>query len=206
MATFIPANNTLEVEFRYNWRSQQVEDRIRFEKSDGWNEDDAATLGAALVDWYGATLRHLQCTDITLNELQMTNLETEDGFSITYNTGLPLAGLVAEESCTNNVTLCCSLRSANRGRSARGRIYPPGLRKTQISGNTWDADYAELLRGYLEQLTTADVVGEGINLVITSYQHNNAPRVAAVNYQVLAVSLVDLTVDSQRRRLPGRGR
>jgi hypothetical protein len=203
---YIPVNDTVSAELRYTWDGQHVENVIHFTKSGGWSEEDRQTLGAALVDWYAAELNHRVSEDVTLNELFITNLETEDGETTTITDGLPITGAVAVRSCSNNDSLCASLRSANRGRSARGRFYAVGLRQDQLVNNTWDAEYAEQYRANIEALTTDDYVPDGMDLVIVSRQHNNAPRVAGVTYQVLAVVIVDLIVDSQRRRLPGRGR
>lgn len=46
----------------------------------------------------------------------------------------------------------------------------------------------------------------GCVLAVASRRLNNAPRLIGVATEVIDVVLADDTVDSQRRRLPGRGR
>jgi len=47
--------------------------------------------------------------------------------------------------------------------------------------------------------------GLGADWVVVSRFHDNAPRTAGVVSFINAATVVDATVDSQRRRLPGRG-
>jgi len=59
-------------------------------------------------------------------------------------------------------------------------------------------DYAGVFIDLVDTLSTA-----GYELVVTSFQTGLAPRVAGVSTPVTSVG-VNTTVDSQRRRLPGR--
>lgn len=119
-------------------------------------------------------------------------------------TGLPLAGTGGSVQLPNNVTLCIKWTTENRGRSFRGRTYHVGLTESQVTDN-------EVVAVAMGQFTTAygalltDLATAGWPLVIASRYANNQPRITGVATLVTGFS-IDPFIDSQRRRLPGRGR
>jgi hypothetical protein len=80
----------------------------------------------------------------------------------------------------------------------------PGIPKTAITANTVDSlTVSGIAAAYNQLLVVAD--GLGADWVVVSRFHDNAPRTAGVVSFINAATVVDATVDSQRRRLPGRG-
>jgi hypothetical protein len=76
-----------------------------------------------------------------------------------------------------------------------------------VVGNTFDATKADnLVQAYIDGiLTNADITASW-EMVVVSTVENKAPRASALVQPVTSVLYTDLTVDSQRRRLTGRGR
>lgn len=103
-----------------------------------------------------------------------------------------------------NVARVVSLRTAKRGRSYRGRVYLSGTPDTVIETmNTIDATHAaNLVSGFNALATLLD--GHGFDVVVASKQHNGVETNPAEVNEVIAFA-VDVLVDSQRRRLTGRG-
>lgn len=202
---FIPVNLVAEVEMRYLWDAQRVENTLYFHSNPAVDLDTALmdALGLYMVTWFDDHLSNYLCTDISLQEVYITELTNDTAPTVSYVTGLPLPGLVAEDSCPNNDGVCVSFRTAGRGRSARGRNYVPGMRKTQLTNSTWDTSYVDGIAGVYDLLRTAGPDNWAWGVV--SRYHNNAPRSTGLFQAITAALVVDYVVDSQRRRLPGRG-
>jgi hypothetical protein len=106
----------------------------------------------------------------------------------------------------NNVALCLSFRSSGRGRSSRGRNYISGFPEGYVSGNDIDTTLADALVVAYEELKDAATFTDDWTWIVYSRFQNGNARPEALIAPVDAVVLTDYTVDSQRRRLPGRGR
>lgn len=116
----------------------------------------------------------------------------------------PTPGGVASPSVQNNVTWCVKFNTAGRGKSFRGRNYVPGIPQESVAANEVGAGYAGSLVSVYNGLAGA-VDLSGFAHVVVSHFTAGAPRVAGLVSAVTSCSYSDLVVDSQRRRLPGRG-
>jgi len=164
---------------------------------------DAQALGAAIVAWYPANLSSVQASSVLFNRIKFTNLTSATAFSFEYTTGLPLAGSLPGAIMPNNVALVVKWTTANRGRSFRGRTYHLGLDETNVGGSSVVAGYATSLTTAYTNYRTLVVVPQP-TLVVASFFSNNAPRATATLTPIIGES-VETVIDSQRRRLPGRG-
>jgi hypothetical protein len=134
------------------------------------------------------------------------SIATQPGPEATFSAGLPAPGSLGDPALPNNVTVAASLRSNLTGRSARGRWYWQGLTEPQVTGNAIAAGVLTSIDAALTNLQSS-IDGAGFAWVIVSFFTNNAPRVGGpVYFTVVDIVFVDDVVDSQRRRLPGRGR
>lgn len=203
---FIPAIFTVEAEFRYLQSGQKTENRLFFEYVSDPSVSDMETLGAQLLDWWDDNLKPLQNTLTSLREIYITNLTT--GFSPTVsivpstgNTGT-LAGSVLP----NNSTITISFRTEGRGRSSRGRNYAVGLVEPVlgVGGQTVLQSFADDLAAAYNVLTTPPATDWTWSIV--SFYTNGVPRAEGLVIPVQSAVVVDLDLDSQRRRLPGRGK
>lgn len=204
---FVDTPNCVTVELRQLWRDQHVENVLAFSPA-GETVIDITTmtdLAAAVATWWTDQLANVICSDVSLVEVLVTDQTAEDAPVVTYTTDLPAPGLVAEESVPNSISLCASLRSIGRGRSSRGRFYACGLRASQLTDNAFDSSYAGVYITEMEKLLDDEIIPDW-ELGIRSMRHNNAPRAHGVVNTVTNILCVDFVIDSQRRRLPGRGR
>jgi hypothetical protein len=141
-------------------------------------------------------------------------LDAADSLIYTSTTGLPIVGGASGECAPNNVALCMSIRSAARGRSARGRNFIPGIPKDLIDENTvasgnvaaYEDAYAGLIGIGGDSGFSQVVVSRFSGFTIVDGKKVPTPRVSGVTHDVINSYVVDPTIDSQRRRLPGRGR
>lgn len=203
---FVPAPNTLQAELRYLYGSQQCENVVYFTGSGGVTPALATSLGAALVAWWNANFKASSPTTMALREVYLTDLSSASSFTVSYVTGLPSNGTNVGDPLPFNCAHCVSFRTANRGRSGRGRNYVTGLIDTDALANTLIAGRVTTDVNAYAALVGAGTFVAGLQFVVVSRFSGGAPRPTALIQPITSVLSVDTTVDSMRRRLPGRGR
>jgi len=203
---FVPAPNIIMCEFRYLQDGQRTENRVMI---DNLAAVDAAALEAVAVaawDWWDGTYSPFISNVVTLREIVTTDLSEQNGDQFTYAPDTTTTGENTGGAMPNEVTLCLSLRSGARGRSARARWFLAGLpREALATTNAVSSAYADDSSGALQDFVDAiDALAKKV--VIVSYRTNNAPRVGGpVYFVVSSVVVTDNIVDSQRKRKPGVG-
>jgi len=121
-------------------------------------------------------------------------------------TGLPSAGTSAVDPLPFNCAHCVSFRTANRGRSGRGRNYVMGLSDSEAAASAIQTTRLNLDVNAYAALVGAGTFVAGLQFCVVSRYSGGAPRSVALIQPITSVLSVDATIDSQRRRLPGRGR
>lgn len=203
---FIPVQNTCEAQVRMSLDSQFVENTLYFYKATGIDATLMTTLGNQLLLWWTTEYAVPLATSLSLREIYLTDLSSQNGPTVTIPAPAPApTGGVGADALPNNVAACISFRTAHRGRSYRGRNYVPALPDTMVTLNemapSLQADLVDAYNGLFARATTA-----AVTWVVVSRFENGAPRTNGNAEPVTSVVLVDPIVDSQRRRLPGRGR
>lgn len=204
---FVPAPNIVQAELIYSFGGQITENVLHYEPDGALTDDLMAELADELISLWGTNVAPLVANDLSLTTLRVTDLTTQfsNGFDVT--TGLPISGGLAslsDEPVPANVALAVKKNTAFRGRSRQGRIYHMGLTNDQVLFSTVDATtISSLVTAYTSMLgfSTAGATWE---MVVLSRFENNVERTQALATEVTFLS-ADSTVDSQRRRLPGRG-
>lgn len=203
---FVPAANTLEARMRYTWGSQLVENTLYFQGSAGVTPALATTLGNNLIGWWNTNFKTPASNLLSLVQVYITDLSTATSFTVSVVTGLPSAGGSAVESLPFNCALCISFRTGNRGRSGRGRNYVPGLTEADQAASVVIASRVSGAVTAYTTLVGAGTFTPGLQFCVVSRFSNHAPRISALVQPVTTVLAVDSIIDSQRRRLQGRGR
>jgi len=202
---FVPAPNIVQVELRATLAGQNIENRLMVDALEPVTETNLADITNLVSNWAQSTYFDHLPSAVVLREVVGTDLTTQNGQQHTIAPEGGIGGGLSGEPMPNEVTLCVSLRSGNRGRSARGRLYVLALEKVQVSGNnvsgTLAANFVADMEALIDVLTTA-----GYALVIVSYISNKVPRPGGpVYFPVTTAVVTDLVVDSMRRRKPGVG-
>jgi len=201
---FIPAPDCARVEFRMTLDSQLIENVCHFRFIAGApDQADLDALAAFCVGWWQTLYADIISASVVLREVVVTGLDSDLGPQSTAGGG-SAPGEIADEAMPNNVALCVTKRTASIGRSARGRWFIAGLTNGQVTGNLISSGDATSIEARLNQLFVTDAP-PGWEGVVLSYQHAGAVLTTAVAYPITICVVRDLVVDSQRRRLPGRG-
>lgn len=202
---FIPVANTVEVHLRGTSNGQRWENTLYFFNATGPDTSNMAQLADDLEDWWTAEIAPHLAEDVALNEIYLVDLTTATSPTVTYTVSPPVQGGASTTQLPNNAAFVISFRTEGRGRSSRGRNYLIGLggQSATADPNIVNSTWANNIQaGYQALLAPLSV---DWTWVIVSRYFNNAPRLLGLTQPVTAVIYTDLRIDSQRRRLPGRG-
>lgn len=203
---FIPVLNVAQASVRYTVSGQLCENTLYFLYTTTPGSEDLIDLATYLKGWRATFLKPIQGAHCLLREVYCTSLVSATSPTGAWVENPPDAGTYSGTPLPNNVTVAVSFRTEGRGKSSRGRNYALGLTETALSstlGQSVQAAYAEdLLAAYEELINNPPT---DWNWVIVSRYTEGAPRASGLYIPVTSVILADSTIDSQRRRLPGRG-
>jgi len=209
---FVPVPNTALVELRMSLDGQDIENTLWFENGSDPDATALSELGNLLLDWWIARYKPLTSIACFLREVVVSSMTTESSPQVSVPAPSDTHGDATDEIMPGNVSICVSFRTGLRGRSFRGRNYFAGLTIGQVTGS-------EVISTQITAITTAygflgaDISATDWTWVIASRfsgvdpdTGKPIPRAEGVTTPVQSVVITDTIVDSQRRRLPGRGR
>lgn len=200
---FIPAVDVAQVSLRYTRDFQDLENTLYFLRDTSIDLAGLEALGLAVQTWWITEHRALVSAQVSYREIFVRDLTTQSGLERQFIVDPPQTGAVAGDAVPSNVTFSISFRTGFAGRSFRGRNYIPPINEGQISANRMLAPIVA------DWITVYQNLGAAIpadwTWVILSRFSDGQPRVNGLPTPVLGVQVADDVVDSQRRRLPGRG-
>ena len=207
---FVPVPNTIAIDAIYLLDSQRVENTLYFEKPDGWTIGEITDFVTALRALIQEELLPLLTAGISLVEILARLLDTASsiGFSLPGTPGN--GGGVGGGAAPNNATFTVSFKTGLTGRSFRGRNYVPGIPDDARVGNIIDADFITGLKVFYGDVRALASEHEAVWVVVSRFSGVDSdgkpiPRTTGVTTPILSVTTFDNVIDSQRRRLPGRG-
>lgn len=200
-----PTANTAEVTMTFLQDGQYLINKHHFLNDAGWDEGSLNNLGTAVREWWNTEVRPFVAPQVSLVEIEVVDLTAGSNQGITVQTGLPIAGGSTVAALPNNVTLAIKKGTGLVGRSFRGRTYHIGLTETDVTNNTVIPGQVTNLRDAYDALRQPLGVAIPVNLCVLSEVSGGVQRDNGICTIVTGIG-VDPVVDSQRRRLPGRGR
>jgi hypothetical protein len=162
-----------------------------------------SSIATALSVWGVGSLAPLLSDDWTMERVIATDLTTATGPRVDIGGTAP--GGVSGEALPNNVAACVSLRTALRGRSARGRNYVPGIPSSLCTLNTLDPTFVSDLVTAYNGLVGAGTFLAGWELVVVSRQTAGALRPTGLAIPVVSALMTTDRVRSMRSREVGHG-
>lgn len=208
---FVPVANVALAELRMTLESQDVENTLWFRFGSTPTAAMLTDLNNELLAWWIDAYAPLVSTAVSLREIVCTDQTSATGPQVSLPAPPGSDGTDSAPPLPNNVTLAVSFRTALRGRSFRGRNYIVGITEDSNTGSEVTGAYASAVSAAYEQLLSGGgVLGDEIWVVASRFSGVDVnghpiPRVAGISTPITSVVVVDLTIDSQRRRLPGRG-
>jgi hypothetical protein len=201
---FIPAPDTVRVDIQYTLAGQQAQNTLWFRfRAGSPTVPDLTALGVGINDYWGLAVMPLLSHNLVMVGNVATDWTTETSPAV--NTPTSVTGGDTGADLPNNVAVCVTILTAGRGKSSRGRNYVPGIPdsgRTGVNGilDTFGTDLLSAYTGILGSAIDADWEWS-----VVSFMSGGVDRVTALVQPVIGAALTDLVLDSQRRRLPGRG-
>jgi len=201
---FVPVTNVLQAEIRYLMDNQRVENTLYFHRPTGVVQVNAVGLADYLFNWWNTSMKPLLASTVQLREIFVTDLSSANSFTHTRVSSPVVAGTRVGAAMPNSIALAISFRTANRGRSFRGRNYVMGSTEGDVVDNTFTGAYVDAVQAAYVAMN-AGLGALNFVWVVVSRFSNGAPRAIGLATPITVVGVFDGIVDSQRRRLPGRG-
>jgi hypothetical protein len=203
---FIPAPNCASVELIYATYGEIIENTFSIEKGSPFTLSDLQDLRDLFKTWDEDYWESGRCASNSLIRIKTRALDSNSSPVEDYTMPTPNPGTISGDSFPLNVSFCFRLTTGLAGRSYRGRIFLPGVSLASVgpTPNQLQLASATGYVGVFEQLKTA-LDAADLTWVVLSYRNNKTWRTTAVATPITGISYFDLNLDSQRRRLSGRG-
>lgn len=201
---FQPAPNTIEVNCRCTLLGERVENTLYFEVAGTPTLADVTGITNMVDLWFTGDLLPLLSSAVVITEIYGRSLAAASApeFIDTSNAGAD--GGQAAAPMPGNVSWAVKFTTGLTGRSYRGRNFIFGLTEAQVTGNQLDGSQADLIVAAYENLI-ADAIAADATWVVLSRIQGGVVLANAIGAPIIGVGYTDLNVDSQRRRLAGRG-
>lgn len=204
---YIPVVNTAEVRMQFSDADgNHLENVLHYFKTDGWEVEDLIDLGQEVYNVWHDNVREFVASSVSLERIICTDLSSAISPSTEFTSDLPEAGTNASPALPGNVTIALKKVTSFRGRSFRGRIYFIGAVEAGVTGNHFNDLYRnDIVAAYGNFITLTGGTMGAVDMVVVSYCQNGEWLPSGAKTIVTAISTADNNVDSQRRRLTGRG-
>jgi len=171
---------------------------LHFQNSLGWDLSSMGDLAAMVKQWWLDSYKDDVSNQVALEQIQVRLLDPSNPLAVDYTTGLPVFGSNTNVHEPANVTVTISWRTGLAGRKYRGRIYVVPI----CENNTNDDDTVGSLTVAWLANTAQDLIAKAATAAIDLIVFHNADS----TFTKIISFVIDNILDSQRRRLPGRGR
>jgi hypothetical protein len=204
---FIPVPNTASVELIWSVGSLLSENIIHVTKGSAYSLSDLVAVRTIVDNWDNATWKPQRSASAFLTRIRSRGLDSASGALDDYQLPAARAGTAGGQICTPSVAFVLKLTTALAGRSYRGRLYIGNLVTPSLTANS-----TALAQATADAQVTCwntlktNLAAGGHTLTVVSLRQNKNWRLVGAATPVTGISYSDLNLDSQRRRLAGRGR
>lgn len=172
---------------------------FHFDRVGGYSQAQLLSLAETMDGWAEDFARPSISNQISYVITEARGLANENDFFASAAGGAGIGGVVSQV-LPSNVAFAVKRVSGLTGRSARGRVYWPGICEGDVDGNTLAIGRASVIQNALDQVITL-ATGIGWRHVIVSRFNNKVPRPTGIVFPVTDYQYTDQRVDSMRSRL-----
>lgn len=207
---FVPVPNTALIEIQMSMDGQQVENTLYVSKLTPFEVTDLEELALTVVTWWQEECIPLYPNTIFLSAIKLTSLESETAPVWEEPVNTLNNGTMTGASLPNNNCFTITILTSARGRNNRGRNYITGLVESVVTNNAINGTHiTNWLGAYNDLKARIDLLNRFL-VVVSRYSGTDAngkpiPREEGIATIVTGFRVFDDIIDSQRRRLPGRG-
>lgn len=204
-----PVRGVCEVRMRYIYDGENCENvyHVAHASLDPWVLVAMEDLASTFISWEDTEASEVRSVSCALNEVIVTDLTSLTTKRVTRSVVPQVVGAVIGDSLPNNATIAIKADINNRGRGKNGRVFFIGLAESQVTKNTLTDVARDAITSKMTSLITAvETLNPAYDLV-TVHRIINGVRPAEADYSPIAsYSMSDLTIDSQKNRLPNHRR
>lgn len=205
---FIPVPKTVEVSIVFqNDAGRDSRITMNITGPVVWTITAMDALATSLIDVIFSDGLGWLSDHMSIQNLHLTSLESDSAPSIDAILGtgtniLPKVGGQTGDLAPLQAALVTTLRTPNRGRSFRGRVYLPGLSDGQVNsdGETITSARVAAQQAFITSLQTAANAFVSPGLVVVSRHSGGVPRTTGITTPVTGLD-TNNQVDTQRRRV-----
>ena len=214
---FIPAENTAQVRVNQTLHGEKITNTFYVQKNSEWGTADLQALANIFITWWNDDYSDNLSVDIGLSSVAARSMQAEDAPGVEIGAPPLSVGLGLGPAMPGNVALVVKHTTGLTGRNRRGRSYVAGLQEGTVDGNVVQTPVRDAVVLSFGELRNALIAAGYVHVVASFYDGFTlvdfpdgttrkvpTPRSAALTTPVEAY-LADLTIDSQRKRLAGRG-
>lgn len=195
-----PPNNPLVVRVAIVMQrdTRQLVNTFHVNKPDAWTMTDLIQLANVVHTWWTTYYKIMVPNTVSLVQIQCRVYNPNVPLAYDLNISPPEAGTRGTTTEPANATLSMSERTGLAGRKYRGRMYLAGLDSASTNQNdTVTSALVTLAANALANLITGALpIPESVSI----FHRNTNTFTNVIAY------VIENVIDSQRRRLPGRGR
>jgi len=196
--------NTMQCDVIFLLFGQRVENVYHITSPDGVDAAVLSDCADAMETWAEDQWMGVVSEDVQLLGVEVKNLSILGGGVVTRAPATTVVGSYTSPSLPGNVSFCASARTEQTGRSHRGRKYVAGVPSSQRTGNLVSSAYALQVISVLNDLVAVLSAINQVLSVVSRIQDHIVLGVAQTT-PITNFTFTDLYIDSQRRRLTGRG-
>lgn len=201
---FQPVPQGIQVLANYRQAGQELQSQFYFDRNATVEEEDVEGAAQVVLDWLANSWADVASNAVTIASVIATDMSVEGGVQRTLVPIGTLTGALSSPALPTGSTITASWRTGLSGRSFRGRTYHVGLTEAQVQNNeVTPTERLALFEAYAQLIT--DSIAFGSRLSVCSRVSGGVLRPNAILTTINAV-IVEAYIDSQRRRLTGRGR
>ena len=200
-------DNGFHVRLQYTLSSQLVENEFYFVSIAPPTEAVMDELADVVLDWATDDWHNLLPTNCAVTGCVVECLDPDFLFTKPYALPSPVSG-AGDSGAPNNVSFSIQRIILGRYKGGHPRLYLPGVRQDKITSiNTMNGAHADLIVTALNELLTLAAASTSLFTGVALRTTGEGATPTNPNpVQITSYRYRDLTLDSQRRRLPGRGR
>jgi hypothetical protein len=168
-------------------------------KATPWTPSDLPALATSFSNWWSSQYK-FQCDDAEcLYQVQCRVYNPANPYAYDLNVSPNVCGtLTGTSAAPSNSTVSVSWRTGLAGRKYRGRFYTVGMNEAQAGEDDKAvSSYVTGMSAAAAQLLST-ILAAGLSLALFHRIDDT--------FTAITSTVVESVLDSQRRRLPGRGR
>jgi len=199
--SFQSAPDCAEAVIQATFGGVNIANVLNFKNFAGYDQPDIDALAAIVDAGVGGDYLGILSSSVAYTGTLVRGLESSIDMTAVDNTSAG-AGALTGPAVAANVSLVATLRTGFTGRSARGRFFMMPTAADQLASvNTFGSGFSANLVTFLTNLQ-AEAALSGWTMIVLSRFSGGVPRGTAIATPVTDIELRNLTVDSQRHRLP----